>query len=116
VILPTSWERLIDRYHVECLDTERDFAIILPAVLEHGSLDDWDRLFEVYGWEVIAAWVADAAHRELLSPPMARFWSLLLLGSVATSSRWRGPTRVVPLDALPEWFPGELRGGGSVEP
>jgi hypothetical protein len=107
--LPPAIRRLFYRYHADRLDTDRHAAIIIPTVLADGSVEDWDWLFAVYGWDTIAAWIAQPAHRDLLPTPMASFWSLILLGRPETSSRWDGPRRAVPPNALVDWFPDPLR-------
>jgi hypothetical protein len=109
MIRPTSIRRLFYRYHADRLDTDRDAAIIIPTVLAEGTLEDWDWLFAVYGWDTIAAWIAQPAHRDLLPPPLASFWVWILLGIPETSPRWGGPRRLVPPDALPDWFPDAWR-------
>jgi len=43
--------------------------MIIPTVLADGSLEDWDWLFAVYGWDTIAAWITQPAHRDLLPTP-----------------------------------------------
>jgi hypothetical protein len=103
--LPPSVQRLFYRYHAGRLDTDRDAALIIPTVMEEGSLDDWEWLFSTYGWESLAAWVA--AHASQLSPPMERFWTLVLLGAPRETPRWEGGNarRLVPRNALPDWFP-----------
>jgi len=83
--LPPSVQRLFYRYHAGRLDTDRDAALIIPTVMEEGSLDDWEWLFSTYGWESLAAWVA--AHASQLSPPMERFWTLETEDSTAASFR-----------------------------
>jgi hypothetical protein len=107
--IPPAIQRLFYRYHADRLDTDRHAEIIIPTVLADGSLEDWDWLFAVYGWDTLAAWIAQSAHRDLLPPPMATFWSLILLGRSETAPRWGGPRRPVPPDALPDWFPDALR-------
>jgi hypothetical protein len=107
--LPRSIQRLFYRYHADRLDPGRHAAIIIPTVLAEGTLEDWDWLFAVYGWDTIAAWIAEPAHRALLPPPMAHFWTLVLLGRAESWPLWGGPHRTVPPDALPDWFPDALR-------
>jgi len=107
--LPPAIQRLFYRYHADRLDPDRDAAIIIPTVLAEGSLDDWDWLFGVYGWDTLVAWIAQPAHRDLLPPPMAAFWTWILLGTSETSPRWGGPRRTVPSNALPDWFPDAWR-------
>lgn len=107
--LPASIQRLFYRYHTDRLDTTRHAAIIIPTVLADGTLDDWEWLFAVYGWDTIATWIAQSGQRDLLPPPMEHFWTLILLGTPQASPRWGGPRRAVPQDALPDWFPDALR-------
>lgn len=109
--LPAVIQRLFYRYHAELLDTDSHFAIIVPTVLADGTLDDWDWLFAVYGWEALRAWVADPQHTQTLAPPLERFWTGILLGTPREIPRWSGGNarRQVPPDALPPWFPREWR-------
>lgn len=109
MILPPSIRRLFYRYHADRLDTDRHAAIIIPTVLADGALDNWDWLFAVYGWDILAAWIAQPAHRDVFPPPMATFWILILLDTPETPPRWGGLRRPVPPDALPDWFPDAWR-------
>ncbi len=111
MILPGHIQRLFYRYHADQLDTERHVTFIIPTVLADGTLDDWEWLFQVYGWDIIQAWIAEPGHAEMLSPPMERFWTLVLLGTPQETPRWAGGNarRTVPEDALPGWFPDDLR-------
>jgi hypothetical protein len=107
--LPNRIQRLFYRYHADRLDTDQHANIIIPTVLADGTVDDWDWLFRVYGWETIRAWIAE--HAASLPPPMERFWTLILLGAAQETPRWAGGNarRTVPNAALPPWFPDDLR-------
>ena len=109
--LPLPIQRLFYRYHAERLDTERHAALIIPTVLSDGTVDDWEWLFRVYGWESIQAWIAKPENSATLPPPMEQFWTLILLETPRNTPRWAGGNgrRIVPRDALPEWFPDDLR-------
>jgi len=107
--IPPAIQRLFYRYHADRLDPVHHAAIIIPTVLADGAFDDWVWLLGVYGWDTLAAWIADPAHREELPPPMDALWTWILLGTPQTSPRWGGPRRVVPPDALPDWFPDDWR-------
>ncbi|MCY0877819.1 MAG: hypothetical protein OWU84_02595 [Firmicutes bacterium] len=107
--LPLTVQRLFYRYHADRLDSDRHAEIIISTVLADGNLDDWEWLFAVYGWNALAKWIAEPAHRNLLPPPMASFRTLILVGQSDPTSRWGGPHRLVPPDALPDWFPDALR-------
>lgn len=109
--LPLRVRRLFYRYHTERLDTERHAALIIPTVLSDGTVDDWDWLFQVYGWEAIRAWMVEPLHAPMLPPPMERFWTLILLGAPQETPRWAGGNarRLIPEKDLPAWFPDDLR-------
>lgn len=109
--LPASTQRLFYRYHADRLDTAQHAAVIIPTVLADGAVEDWQWLFRVYGWETIRAWIATPGQAALLPPPMERFWTLILLGTPRETPRWAGGNarRMVPKDALPAWFPDDLR-------
>ena len=107
--LPPTIQRLFYRYHADRLDPDRHAAIIIPTVLADGALEDWDWLFDVYGWDTLATWMTQPAHRALLPPPLVTFWTTILLDTPVISSRWGGPRRLVPADALPDWFPDAWR-------
>lgn len=111
MMLPLRVQRLFYRHHADQLDTERHAGIIIPTVLADGAVEDWEWLFGVYGWEIIATWVAEPRHASMLPPPMERFWTGILLGAPRESPRWAGGNgrRTVPADALPDWFPDALR-------
>jgi hypothetical protein len=105
--LPPSVQRLFHRYHAEQLDTDRHADLIIPTVLADGSLEDWDWLFQVYGWPTIREWIAAPGHAAGLPAPMERFWTLILLGTAQETAPWAGGNglRRVPADALPAWWP-----------
>lgn len=109
--LPKRLQRLFYRYHADRLDTGHHAALIIPTVLSDGALDDWDWLFRIYGWEHVRTWVAEPGHAQMLPPPMERLWTLTLLGTPQETPRWAGGNarRRVPTDALPGWFPDDLR-------
>lgn len=109
--LPRHIQRLFYRYHAERLDTERHATLIMPTVLSDGTVDDWEWLFQVYGWESIQAWIAQPGHASMLPPPTERFWTAILLDTSQETPRWSGGNsrRTVPKEALPEWFPDDLR-------
>ncbi len=111
MMLPDSIQRLFYRYHTDRLDTDRHTALIIPTVLSDGTVDDWEWLFQVYGWETIQAWIGKPGHASMLPPPMERLWTLILLGIPQETPRWAGGNarRTVPEDALPGWFPNDLR-------
>ena len=104
--LPISVQRLFYRYHADRLDTVEHAAIIIPTVLEDGSLEDWNWLFDQYGWGAVRAWVAAQ-----LGPPMQRFWTTVLLGTPQETPRWAGGNalRLVPEGAVPRWWPPDGR-------
>lgn len=110
-MLPSYIQRLFYRYHADRLDTVRHADIIIPTVLSDGTVDDWKWLFHVYGWESLQAWIAERGRAATLPPPMERFWTLILLGTPQETPRWAGGNarRTVPANALPEWFPDDLR-------
>lgn len=109
--LPLRTQRLFYRYHADLLDTDRHAAVIIPTVLSDGDLDDWGWLFRVYGWNLLRAWIAETRHAQMLPPPMERFWTVILLGTPQETPRWAGGNtrRLVPTDALPDWFPPDLQ-------
>lgn len=111
MILPLAIQRFFYRYHPDRLDTDRHAAIIIPTVLSDGAVEDWEWLFQVYDWNTIQAWIAEPGHAAMLPPPMERFWTLILLGTPQETPRWAGGNarRTVPEDALPAWFPNDLR-------
>ncbi len=107
--LPTEVQRLFYRYHADRLDTSCHAALIIPTVLSDGTVEDWEWLFYVYGWDALQAWMME--HSEILPPPMERFWTLILQGAPKETPRWTGGNarRKVPEGALPGWFPDDLR-------
>ncbi len=109
--LPLRIQRLFYRYHTDRLDPERHAAIIIPTVLSDGTVEDWDWLFRVYEWDAIQQWIKEPRNAQILPPPMERFWTLIFLGTLKETPRWTGGNarRIVPEDALPEWFPADLR-------
>ncbi|SMC05628.1 hypothetical protein SAMN00768000_2356 [Sulfobacillus thermosulfidooxidans DSM 9293] len=109
--LPEKLQRLFYRYHADRLDTTRHALIIIPTVLADGTLEDWDWLFDVYGWNTLQQWIREPLHARMLPPAMERFWTLVLDGVPRETPRWQGGNalRRVPPDALPDWFPTELR-------
>lgn len=111
MILPADVQRLFYRYHPGNLDPDRHQDVIIPTVLSDGTLADWDWLFGLYGWEALRNWLRDPQYAQLLPPPMEHFWSTVLLGEPKESPHWSGGNalREVPPDALPAWFPPDLR-------
>jgi hypothetical protein len=111
MMLPVAIQRLFYRYHADLLDTDRHAAIIIPTVLSDGTFEDWRWLFQVYGWDTICHWISEEGHAAMLPPPMERFWTLILLGTPQETPRWAGGNarRIVPENALPTWFPDDLR-------
>jgi hypothetical protein len=110
VKLPEAVQRLFHRYHADRLDTERHADVVLATVLAYGSLDDWDWLFQTYGWPRVRAWIAAPGRAQALPPPMERFWTMILLGAPQeTPLRSGNALRRVPPEALPAWWPPELR-------
>ncbi len=111
MMLPDAIQRLFYRYHADRLDSDRHAAIIIPTVLSDGDIEDWAWLFQVYGWDAVRTWMAEPGHAATLPPPMERLWSAILLGTPKETPRWMGGNarRTVPEDALPTWFPKELR-------
>lgn len=109
--LPHPIQLLFYRYHADRLDTAQHAGIIIPTVLADGSVEDWDWLFGVYGWDTVRAWLLAPGHATELPPPLERLWTLILLGEAHETPRWSGGNarRVVPHDALPDWFPPEWR-------
>lgn len=63
--LPPSIQRLFYRYRADRPDTERHAAII---ILADGSANDWEWLFQVYGWNAVQAWIAAPGHAMMLCP------------------------------------------------
>ncbi|WP_053958096.1 hypothetical protein [Sulfobacillus thermosulfidooxidans] len=53
----------------------------------------------------------ESGHAAMLPPPRERFWTTILLGTPQETPRWAGGNarRRVPPDALPPWFPNDLR-------
>ena len=111
MILPPPIQQLFYRYHRDLLDSERHRDIIIPTVLATGSLEDWDWLFRTYGWETLRGWMATPGHALELPPPMECLWTTVLLGTSQQTARWSGGNRrrTVPPEALPRWFPPDLR-------
>ena len=111
MMLPGPIRRLFYRYHADQLDTDRHAALIIATVLSDGAVEDWEWLFQVYGWHAMQVWIAEPGHAAMLPPPMERFWTLLLLGTPEETPRWAGGNarRAVPASALPAWFPDDLR-------
>ncbi|MHB8264268.1 MAG: DUF6922 domain-containing protein [Acidimicrobiales bacterium] len=111
MILPTSIQRLFYRYHAKRLDTATHKLLIIQAVLEDGSVSDWSWLFATYGWDTVRDWVADPVRAAQLSPAVEWFWTGVLLGKPHETPRWNNGNhrRLVPVDALPDWWPSELR-------
>ncbi|PSR33819.1 MAG: hypothetical protein C7B46_08205 [Sulfobacillus benefaciens] len=109
--LPPKIQRLFYRYHADRLDPNHHAAIIIPTVLADGDLPDWNWLFAVYGWDTIRHWIQAPGHAASLPPPLEWFWTAVLLDSPQETPRWSGGNarRQVPQDALPHWFPDDLR-------
>lgn len=109
--LPLHIQRLFYRYHADRLNTERHAAIIIPTVLSDGTIEDWEWLFRMYGWETLQQWIEEPGNAQILPPPMERFWTLIFLGTPKETPRWAdgNARRIVPEDALPEWFPDDRR-------
>ncbi|MDA8195203.1 MAG: hypothetical protein M0Z53_14610 [Thermaerobacter sp.] len=109
--LPPAVQRLFHRYHAERLDATRHAALIIPTVLEEGSLDEWSWLFATYGWDRLRDWLADPAHAATLSPRVEWFWTAVLMGQAHETPRWQGGNhrRATPPEALPDWWPDTLR-------
>jgi hypothetical protein len=109
--LPPSVQRLFHRYRADQLDTERHAAIIIPTVMDTGTLEDWLWLLRTYGWDTIRAWIANPDHAAQLAPPNEWFWTGLLLDKPHMTPRWSGGNRrrrILP-DALPDWWPDAWR-------
>ena len=109
--LPTDVQRLFYRYHADRLDTESYQSLIIHTVLEDGEIADWRWLFETYGKDTVCKWVAEPKQASQLSPRVEWFWTCVLLGKPHETPRWAGGNgrRVVPADALPDWWPAGLR-------
>jgi hypothetical protein len=109
--LPPGIQRLFYRYHADRLDTTTYQSLIIQTVLEDGMVDDWRWLFETYGKDTVREWVDDPARAAQLSPRVEWFWTCVLLRKPHETPRWSGGNgkRVVPVDALPDWWPNELR-------
>jgi hypothetical protein len=109
--LPNDIQRLFYRYHADRLDTATYQSLIIQTVLEDGAVDDWRWLFETYGTDTIREWVADPAMAAQLSARVEWFWTCALLHKPHETPRWSGGNgrRLIPADALPDWWPDELR-------
>ncbi|WP_242939462.1 DUF6922 domain-containing protein [Sulfobacillus thermosulfidooxidans] len=105
--LPEKLQRLFYRYHADRLDTTRHALIIIPTVLADGTLEDWDWLFDVYGWDTLQQWIREPLHARMLPPAMERFWTLVLDGVPRETPRWQGGNalRRVPPMRCPIGFP-----------
>ena len=70
------------------------------------GVSDWRWLFETYGRDVVRDWVGNPARAAQLTPRVERFWTCVLLDKPHETPRWSGGngTRVVPADALPDWW------------
>ena len=109
--ITSSLQGLFYRYHADRLDTNHHAAIIIPTVLGDETVDDWNWLFQVYGRAAIQTWMAAPGHAATLPPLRERLWTLILVGIPRKTPRWVGGNarRIVPQDALPAWFPDDLR-------
>ena len=109
--LPPDVQRLFYRYHADRLDTETYQSLIIETVLADGEMDDWRWLFQTYGKDAVRDWLSDPFHSCQLQPKVEWFWTFLLLDEPRETPRWSGGNgrRVVPPDALPDWWPDELR-------
>lgn len=107
MILPPEIYPLFYRYRADQLDTVQHKALIIPTVLEDGSVGDWEWLFVTYGWNTIRDWIANPVREISLSPRVEWFWTSILLDHPRETPRWQGGNhvRVVPPDALPSWWP-----------
>ncbi len=73
MMLPLKIRHLFYRYHAEQLDTIRHLSVIVPTVLNDGTIEDWDWLFQVYTWETIVDWLKNPVNASMLSPHLEKF-------------------------------------------
>jgi len=78
--LPEELKPLFWNYDTEALDTESFKKNIILEVLSRGSLEHVALIFQLYGWETIAAvFREDVTGLRTLPAPAAYLWGDLLL-------------------------------------
>lgn len=75
--LPISTEWLFPEYRFEKMDPETHAGVVIERVLERGSWDELEWLFDHYGVERITRWVRLHGFR-LLSRRSFALWRLVL--------------------------------------